>query len=559
MMRPAARLLLEVLERHGIDRAFCVPGESFLSVLDAALEPGAPRFVTCRHEGAAAYMALADAKATGGVGVAFVSRGPGATNAAIALHSAQHDGTPLLLVVGQVARARLGRPAYEEMDYRRVFSGTAKAVEEVYDAGRIGEVTARLIRIARAGTPGPVVLSVCSDVLSVETEVAAPTPSDVPGTSCSASELARVATLLSRSERPVLIAGGLVRTAAAREALLRCAEALQLPVLVTFENQDIFDNTHPCYAGLLGVRPPSQVLQTVRSADLVLAVGTRLADMPTQGFAIPLPGSRLIHVHPDPQQLGINFRTDVAIVSEAEFFLQALTVQGDDGGAAGRRRWREQARAAFSEAAIIRPRPAEDGIDFGHVIAALGPLVPPDAVITTDSGSFASWFHRHFLCRSTQTLLGTQSGSMGFGVPAAVAAALRFPGRKVLALVGDGGALMTGFELATAMKERVSLCAIVANNRSLGSIRFHQENRFPNRTSATDLVNPDFALLARAFGARGLTIRTPQEVVPTLREALSGEGVVVVDVITSLENVTASTTLRSLRDRNLHVSSATHD
>jgi acetolactate synthase I/II/III large subunit len=547
MKRTAALLLLDTLERHGVDRIFCVPGETFLSVLDAAFERPVPGIITCRHEGAAGYMALADAKVTGRTGVVMVSRGPGATNAAIALHSAQHDAAPLLLIVGQVASSRLGRPAYEEMDYRKLFSGTAKAVEEVQDPRRISEVTARLLRLAETGTPGPVVLSVCSDTLALETDAPLVGPSPPVHAAASANDLAAVAGLLSQAERPVLIAGGLVRTPRARAALRMCAEAWALPVLLTFENQDLLDNRHPSYAGLLGVRPPGAVLRTARSSDLVLAVGTRLGDMTTQGFSLPDASARLIHVYPDANQMAINFRTSFSLVSEPASFLEGLASHHPPSFAPTRRSWLDSAHAAFQECAGINLRPATDGIDFGHVIRGLEQLVSDDVIIATDSGSFAGWFHRHFHCKSTQLLLGTQSGAMGFGLPAAVAAALRFPGRRVVALLGDGGAMMTGFELATAMKERLSLCVIVANNGSYGSIRFHQENRFPGRTLATGLVNPDFALLARAFGARGLTVAVPEDVAPVLEEALGCAGPVVVDVRTSLENVTPATTLGALR------------
>ncbi|MEM9681902.1 MAG: thiamine pyrophosphate-dependent enzyme [Pseudomonadota bacterium] len=549
MSKTAAKVLLDTLVMHGIDRAFCVPGESYLAVMSELHDDPVLHLVTCRHEGGAAFMALADGKLTDQVGVVFASRGPGATNAAIAAHSAEQGAQPMLLLLGQVSTGRLGRNATQEMDFTKTFGDIAKSIEEVHDPDRIGEVIARAISIAESGTPGPVVVGLPTNVLETMTDARPLGRHGAAAVHASDSNVAAVADMLAEAERPIIIAGGRAHQPAARQALRNASEAWGVPVFATFEHQDVFDHEHPNFAGELGIRPPAPWQEVARAADLVLAVGTRLGDMATLNGAIPGPEQRLVHVYPDATQIGRNQPVDTGVVSEAQPFLEALAARNAPPPSEARKDWIAKAHGAYEETSRLEPRDAPDGMDFGHMILAMQEHLPDDSILTSDAGSFASWMHRHYRFKSTQTLLGSEAGAMGMGVPAAVAAAIRHPDRQVVALVGDGGAMMTGAELATAVKENAKIRVIISNNNNYGTIRFHQETHFPGRTHATDLVNPDFAAWARSFGASGFTVSTPEEAGPVLREALAADGPAVIDVLTSLENVDSANTIQDLRNR----------
>lgn len=549
MGKTAAKVLLDTLVMHGIDRAFCVPGESYLAVMSELHDDPVLHLVTCRHEGGAAFMAVADAKLTGQVGVVFASRGPGATNASVAAHSAEQGAQPLLLLLGQVSTRRLGRKATQEMDFTKTFGDIAKSVEEVHDPNRIAEIVARAIRIAESGTPGPVVVALPTDVLEAMTDAKPLGRQPATHVKASDADVAAVADMLASAERPIVIVGGRAHRPAGRQALRAAAEVWGLPVFTTFEHQDCFDHEHPNFAGELGIRPPKPWQDIATGADVVLAVGTRLGDMATLNGNIPGPGQRLIQVYPDAAQIGRNQPVALGIVSEAAPFLEALAARNAPPASEGRKKWLKRAHGAYEQTSKLEPRDAPDGMDFGHMILAMQKQLPADAVLTSDAGSFASWMHRHFRFKATQTLLGSEAGAMGMGVPAAVAAAIRHPERQVVALVGDGGALMTGSELATAVKEKAKVRIIISNNNHYGTIRFHQETHFPGRTHATDLVNPDFAAWARAFGAAGFTVRTPEEAGPALKQALAADGPAVIDVLTSLENVDSANTIQALRGR----------
>jgi acetolactate synthase-1/2/3 large subunit len=549
MGKTAAKVLLDTLVMHGIDRAFCVPGESYLAVMSELHDDPVLHLVTCRHEGGAAFMAVADAKLTGQVGVVFASRGPGATNASVAAHSAEQGAQPLLLLLGQVGTRRLGRNATQEMDFTKTFGDIAKRVEEVHDPDRIAEVVARAIRIAESGTPGPVVVALPTDVLEAETDAKPLGRQPAVQIRPSDSDVAAVADMIAEAERHIVIVGGRAHQPAGRRALRAAAEAWSLPVFTTFEHQDVFDHDHPNFAGELGIRPPAPWQEIAKGADLVLAVGTRLGDLATLNGSIPGPKQRLVQVYPDAGQIGRNSPVAHGIVSEAAPFLEALAARNAPPASEARKSWVKRAHGAYDQTSRLTPRDAPDGMDFGHMILAMQQHLPADAVLTSDAGSFASWMHRHFRFKATQTLLGSEAGAMGMGVPAAVAAAIRHPERQVVALVGDGGALMTGSELATAIKERAKVRIIISNNNHYGTIRFHQETHFPGRTHATDLVNPDFAAWARSFGAAGFTVRKPEEAGPVLKEALAADGPAVIDVLTSLENVDSANTIKALRSR----------
>ncbi|MBI2584416.1 MAG: acetolactate synthase [Rhodospirillales bacterium] len=545
MTPTAAQALVETLYRHGVDRVFCVPGESYLAALDALYDRPEIQTVACRHEGGAGFMAVADAKMTGRPGIVFVSRAPGAGNAAVAVYTAREDAVPLLLFIGQVPLSDRGMGAFQEVNYDKLFGDIAKSVVEVTDPDRLAPAAAEALRVARTGTPGPVVVSMPEDMLTLPARAEAVGPLPVARPTPSDAEVSRVAERLARAERPLLIAGGEASGLAARRALQAVSDAWRVPVAVSFKHQDLFTNAHPYFASRLGYGMPASVVETLGGADLILAVGTRLGEVTTQGFKLPKalkPDQPLIHVYPDQQWFGRRFETVVSVVSEAAPFLQRLAARNAPEPPAGRDAWLKRAHAVYADLAPWKPVTAPDGVSFGHVVTALARSLPEDAILATDAGNFSSWLHRHFPCRSAHMLLGAASGSMGLGV----AAALRFPDRQVAAIVGDGGFLMTGNELATAVQYGARVRLFVSNNKSYGTIRLHQEKLYPGRTIATDLRNPDFASLARAFGAKGLAIRSAADAAPVVAEALASDGPVVVDVATSLQHISAFTTLEKL-------------
>jgi acetolactate synthase-1/2/3 large subunit len=548
MTHTAAKILLDTLVAHGIDRAFCVPGESYLAVMDALHDDVVLDLVSCRHEGGAAWMALADAKLTGRAGVVFASRGPGASNATIAAHSAEQGAVPLVLMLGQVGTRSAGRLAMQEMDFSRTFADIAKHVEHVARPERIGEIVARAIRIAESGTPGPVVLSLPTDVLEASVEASAvarrPRSRALPGD----TDVGEVARMLADARRPVLIAGGRIDTQEARRHLRTVSEAWGIPVMPTYTHQDVIDNTHDNYAGEIGIRPPDDVARTALDADLILAVGTRMGALASLGHRLPAARQRLVHVYPDETMIGRDADVSLGVVAHAGAFLAALATRNAPEVSGERAEWARTAHRRYLDFAQAPVREASDGMDLGHLVHAMAAHVPPDAVITVDAGSFASWLHLTFPFRSTQILLGSECGAMGMAVPAAVAAAIRFPERKAIAFTGDGGALMSGFEMATGMARGVrNLCVIVANNNAYGTIRMHQERHFPGRPHATDLANPDFGALAQAFGARGIVFENAADAGPALAEAMAHEGMVLVEARHSLENLDVKHTISGLR------------
>jgi acetolactate synthase I/II/III large subunit len=547
MTQRAADLLVDCLAAQGTDRIFCVPGESYLPVLDALHGRNDIDTVTCRHEGGAAFMALADAKLTHRPGIAFVSRGPGATNASIGVHSAEQDAAPLILFVGHVPRGQIGRGAFQEVDYAKTFADMAKAVLMVDDPDRIPELVARAYAVARSPTPGPVVVVLPEDVLEAQTAARPQSPAPAAVAGDGGEDAAEVARRIAAARRPLLIAGVRLATPEGRAALVAAAEALGVPVVLSFKMQHLMPNRHPLYAGHLGFKIPAPHRELLAEADLVVAVGTRLGEVVSQGYRFPrapVPDQPLIHVHDDPRQLGRVHRHDLAVMADPAAFLRRLA-----GATTGRAPadWAERLHAYVAERMPWQP-PANGGLDPGPVVARLAEVLPDDAILITDAGNFSGWLHRHFPFGPGHDLIGAVGGAMGLGVPAAVAAGLRAPGRSVVTFVGDGGMLMTGAELATAVRHRVPVRIFVSNNGSYGTIRMHQERDFPGRVAGTDLANPDFARLAEAYGARGLTIAAPDEAARVTDEALATDGPVVVDIRTEVENITAFATLADLRN-----------
>lgn len=545
----AADALADTLLSHGVDRAFGVPGESFLAALDALLDRPGVDLVTCRHEGAAALAAVADARLTGKPGVLFVSRGPGMSNATIGIHVAQQDAVPLVVFVGQVDRPLLGRHAFQEVDYRRMFGGVAKDVLEVQLASRMGQIIAQAFATACSGTPGPVIVVLPEDVLAEPCSTGAPKPLGASHPEPGRHALDDVAKRLSQAQRPVLVVGGESRNTPFRTALQLFSESWQLPVAVTNKNQDLFSNTHPHWLGHLGFFVSPSVSAVLAQADLVLAIGTRLGDTTSQGFTFPRRGEdpqTLVHIYPDASALASQHHTTRAIVSGATAFVHAMNAQAVPA-LPSRTQW----LAATAKARELAhgwdkgQTPAADV--FGHVIGAISSGLRLDAIVTLDAGNFSTWIHRVLRMQPSQTMLAAACGAMGMGVPAALAASLRHPTRQVLAFCGDGGFLMTGNELATAVGRHLPLKIVVANNGSYGTIRSYQERQFPRRVHGTSLHNPDFAALAEAYGAAGYRVADSAQAHDTVARFLSDAGPSVLEVVCDIEQIMAGTTLSRLR------------
>jgi acetolactate synthase-1/2/3 large subunit len=495
MIDSAAKLIVATLAANRVDRVFCVPGESYLPLLDALHRHPTIDLVTCRHEAGAGFMAVADARLSGRPGVVLVSRGPGASNAAIAVHTAQQDATPFLLLVGQVERKDLRRGAFQEIDYGAMYGSIAKWTAEVRDPVQLPEILQRGLAVATTGVPGPVVIALPEDLLEATGAYAAPRAPAAIGSAAPQDAARELETALAGAARPLAIAGHGLEGPGGREALLDFAERFACPVAVSFRRHDLFPNDHPLYAGDLGLSNPAPQMEAFHSADLVLALGTRLGDITTQGYSFPVlprPRQPLVHVCADPAVLGTHYAADLALACAVPVLLRALVPAAPPPSE--RSAWAERLVGLRRKIAARVEDPAMDRL--AREIAA---RLEPDAIVTADAGSFARPLYRSIPYRPPQRLLAPISGAMGFGIPAAVAAALRHPGRQVVAFVGDGGFLMTGSELAVALERRLRLTVVLSNNGSYGSIRIHQQRRYPGRIAGTDLVNPDFRKIAEAY------------------------------------------------------------
>ena len=550
MTKKAASVFVQTLKNHGVDRFFCVPGESYLSVMDELLHSPGIDVVTCRHEGGAGFMAVADAKCTGKAGVAFVSRGPGATNASIAVHSAHQGGIPMVLFIGQVNRISTGKMHLQEMDFNKTFSDMAKHIEQINTPSEIANVTARAFHIAESGIPGPVVIAIPTDVLEAKVEIEDVKKIKINPPLAFPSKVKEVSDELNSAIRPVIVVGGQIHVSdKARKLVQIVAEKYNLPVLCTYEHQDIFSHDHKHYAGELGLRPPEPIRQNALEADLVLVVGHRFNGVPNMAYKFPSSTQKFIHVLPDPNSIGKIFRTDLSIVADGENFLEQLSLIEDTKTSSNKDEWVKLCHKRYLENDATKPpRNANDGLDFAHLIDGLGKLAPQNSIITNDAGNFTSWMHHRFPFKSSMRLIGSEIGAMGMGIPAGVAASLRYPDRQIFSIVGDGGALMTGSELATAIAQKAKIRVIVANNQHYGTIRYHQEVHFPTRNHyATNLVNPNFAKYGESFGLKCFTINEVEEVIPTIKKAMEVDGPSLIEFKMSLELNTSTTTLTQLQ------------
>ena len=586
--RTGAQVLVDALRIHQVERAFCVPGESYLAVLDALHdvrpEEGVPptyqqgriALHVCRQEGGAAYMAEAYGKLTGKPGICFVTRGPGATNAAIGVHTAFQDSTPMILFIGQVARGQLGREAFQEVDYRSMFGDLAKWVVQIDDAVRIPELLGQAFHRACNGRPGPVVVVLPEDMLRdhVTVDDAGPVIAARPFPDTDAMDAARA--LLLQARKPLMIVGG---AGWDKDVVAKCqtfAARFNLPVAASFRCQDLFDNTHRNYVGDLGLATGPALKAAVRDADVLLVVGARLGEMTTAGYTLlhsPVPTQALIHVHLDVAEIGKVFQPRVAIVSTMAAFVDGVTswrptalppthagsaigaiAQSQDAVTVSDHmlRWETHTRALRDAyEAALQPVRGPGDVQMSEVICWLRDTLPDDAILTNGAGNYSAWLQRFYQFRRFRTQLGPTNGSMGYGVPAAVAAKLTHPARTVVAFAGDGCFLMNGQEFATAVQYRAGIIVIVVNNGMYGTIRAHQERHYPARVSGTSLVNPDFAAYARAFGGHGETVRETVAFASAFERALTSaaRGIpAIIEVQVDPEALTPARTLSEIRD-----------
>jgi len=541
------QLVVAALRAHGVDMAFSVAGESYLEVLDALFDAPDIRLVTCRQEGGAAFMAEAYGKLTGKPGVLLVTRGPGACNASIGIHTAFQDSTPMVVLVGQVARHQIDREAFQEVDFRRMFAPLAKWVAQIDMAERVPELINQAFQIAASGRPGPVVLALPEDMLRDRRPAAVAGPYRAVRAHPGAADLAELRRLLAAAERPMMLVGGSGWSDQACRDIAGFARANDLPVCCSFRRQDIVDNRLPCFVGDLGTGANPSLVARFKEADLLLAVGARIGEITSQSYTllgIPDPGKVLIHVHAAAEELGRVFRPNLAIQSGMPEF--AVAVAALAPVAAGRwSAWREAARAEY--AAGLVPPPVRGSLDLGQIMRWLRDRLPDDAIVTSDAGNFSGWPNRFLQYRRPGRQLGPTSGAMGYGVPAAVAAKLVHPDRLVVGFCGDGGFMMTGQELATAELEGTGPIILVFNNAMYGTIRMHQERRFPGRVVGTALKNPDFVALARAYGIFGASVARTADFAPAFEEAASGGRAAIIELKMDPEMITTRTTLSEIR------------
>ncbi|OOG58102.1 thiamine pyrophosphate-binding protein [Polaromonas sp. C04] len=540
----AGRVLVDSLRLHGVDRVFCVPGESYLEVLDALYDVSDQiQLVVAKHEGGAANMAEADGKLTGRPGICMVTRGPGATQASVGVHTAQQDSTPMILFVGQIATDQAGRDVFQEVDYVSMFGKLAKWVVEVTDASRMAEIIARAFHTAVSGRPGPVVVALPEDVLVTPSSTPAYRSTRLESAEPSAKSMAKVRAMLAAASRPLLMVGGSGWSDDATKDIANFAARWNIPVACTFRRQDIFDNRLPQYAGHLSLGMNVALSDRLKNADVVLAVGTRITDVATDGYSLlkaPNPDQALIHFHPEAHEIGRVYRPELgfeADVAASALSLAALSPPENrewDG-------WTASAREAYL---IFSALPAPDaqatGVDLASAMRHARMVLPSDAIVTNGAGNYSVWLHRFFEYRQPRTELAPTCGAMGYGLPAAIAAALRNPERKVVCVAGDGCFLMYPQELATASQYGARLIVLVVNNGMYGTIRMHQEKHYPKRISGTQLKGPDYVALAKAFGAHAERVSETEDFAAAFSRANAHDGLALIELVTDPRQITPS-------------------
>ena len=526
MARTVARLIAASLQAHDADLVYCVPGESYLGLTDALSDMNRVRLVVCRHEAGAAFMAVADGRMRDRAGVAVVSRGPGLSNALVALHTAYHDATPLVILIGQVERKDFGRLALQEQNYSKLLGDITKAVIEVNEPVMASEAIARAFHLAESGTQGPVAVILPEDLFDepAEAPVDQPRPRVYPGPR--KEDLDRLAVMLAKAERPLVWVGGGLLGDSVTDDLRELAEAWVLPINPTHRRPCHFAWDHPNYGGYMGIRGPKPLIDEMKRSDLLIALGERLTDTVSQSYTFPTapqPQLPLVHVWPDANEIGRVWRPDLGIVSDPQAVIRALLARGAPAGATKRKGWVAGLHAIHKKLMAPEWDKTTDGVNFAAVAVEVGKHLSADAIVSTDAGNFSSFVHRYIGFRPGQTFLSSVVGAMGAGMPMAVAGGMRRPGAQIVAFVGDGGALMTGNEIATARQYGVNPILIISDNSMYGTIGMHHVVRYPGRPykAATELTNPDFAMWARSFGAEGITIKTEAEVAPGIAKAFA--------------------------------------
>lgn len=547
MTRTGGQILVDQLVKQGVDDIFCVPGESYLAVLDA-LHDASIRITICRQEGGAAMMAEAVGKLTGRPGICFVTRGPGATNASHGVHIAHQDSTPMILFVGQIERSARERGAFQELDYRAAFGSMTKWATEIDDPARIPEIVSRAFHVAMSGRPGPVVIALPEDML-VETADVKDAPRVEPvATAPSQAQIAALGARLAAAKSPILLLGGTRWDETAIADITRFAERYDLPVAVSFRRQMLFPADHPNFAGDLGIGPNPALLERFRKADLILAIGARLGEMPSQGYSlldIPGDGERLIHVHPGAEELGRIYASSLPIHADPASFAASLSVLTPPNALV----WSgEAAKANAAWKVWASEKKIPGALQMWQVMDFLNQRLPADSVMTNGAGNYATWLHRFYRFTRFATQAAPTSGSMGYGVPAAVAAKRIFPDRMVVSFAGDGCFLMNGQEFATAVQYDLPILVLVIDNGMYGTIRMHQEREYPGRVSATVLKNPDFAAYARAFGGHGERVEKTEDFAPAFERAIASGKPAILHCLIDPEAITPAMTLSQIRD-----------
>jgi acetolactate synthase-1/2/3 large subunit len=531
MTTTVARLMADSLEAHDVDQIFCVPGESYVGLTSVLTERNSIRMIVCRHEGGAGYMAVADGRLRNRAGVCIVSRGPGLSNAMVSLHSAFHDATPMVMLVGQVERKDFGRLALQEQNYSKMLSDITKSVIEVNEPEQASEAIARAFHIAESGTPGPVAVILPEDIFdeTTDAELNLPRPRVVAGPRT--QDLQRLAEMLAKAERPLIVVGGALvadslHDKATYADLQRLSEAWVLPINPTHRRPQIFDARHPNYGGYMGIRVPPALISEMKKADLMVAVGERLTDSVSQSYtfpAAPQPQLPLVHVWPDANEVGRVWRADLGMPCDPHEVIKGLLALPPPADASKRRGWVDGLHKIHRSLLEKTWEPTTDGINFAAVVCEIDKHLADDAVITSDAGNFGSFIHRYIGFRPGQEFLSSIVGAMGSGMPMAVAGTLRRPGKQVVAFMGDGGALMMGNEIATACQYGGNPIVIISDNSMYGTIGMHSYVRYPDRKfiDATRLTNPDFAAWGRSFGAEGITIREEAEIAEGIARAFA--------------------------------------
>ncbi|MGE0415245.1 MAG: thiamine pyrophosphate-dependent enzyme [Acetobacteraceae bacterium] len=531
MTQTVARLLAESLEAHDVDQIFCVPGESYVGLTSVLAERNSIRMVVCRHEGGAGFMAVADGRLRNRAGVAIVSRGPGLANAMVALHSAYHDATPMVMMVGQVERKDFGRQALQEQNYSKLLADITKTVIEVNEPEQASEAIARAFHTAESGTPGPVAVILPEDIFDEETdaELNLPRPRVVPGPR--SQDLDQLAAMLAKAERPLVLVGGALMAEtlydnAAYADLRRLAEEWVLPISPTHRRPQLFDARHPNFGGYMGIRVPRDLITEMKKSDLMVVLGERMTDTVSQSYtfpAAPQPQLPMVHVWPDANEIGRVWRVDLGIPASPHDVIKGLLGKGAPADAAKRKGWVSGLNAIHLSLLAKEWEPTADGVNFAAIVCEVDKHLADDAVVTTDAGNFGSYVHRYIGFKPGQTFLSSVVGAMGSGVPMAVAATLRKPGQQVVCFIGDGGTLMMGNEIATAFQYGGNPIIIISDNSMYGTIGMHSYVRYPERKfmDATRLTNPDFAAWGRSFGAEGITITDESEVAGGIAKAFA--------------------------------------